>query len=230
MATRSYDPDVKLSDSMQTQAKALADPSRFRLFRFIADASEPVGVAELTELLGFHHNAIRQHLAVLVEAQLIAESTEVRKVRGRPRKQYELRSDALSAFRSVSGSYERLASLLLAYAGSGETAFDVGRRAGHDRARDSAPTAIDARVPQLVRELAVDGFEPSLHSDTAIVLDHCPFADVAGQNPKVVCELHRGLINGHLSVHDDALVATLEPHDPAHAGCRVGVTAKAAKD
>ena len=52
---------------LQTQARALGDPTRHELFRYIVDAGRPVDVVELTEHLGLHHNAIRQHLAKLVE-------------------------------------------------------------------------------------------------------------------------------------------------------------------
>ena len=57
--------------TLQIQARALGDPTRHELFRYIADAARPVEVAELTEHLGLHHNAIRQHLAKLVEAGLV---------------------------------------------------------------------------------------------------------------------------------------------------------------
>ncbi len=33
-------------------------------FRYIAELSEPVKVAELTNLVKLNHNAVRQHLAV----------------------------------------------------------------------------------------------------------------------------------------------------------------------
>jgi DNA-binding transcriptional ArsR family regulator len=43
----------------QAEARALGDPTRYRIFRYIADARRPVGVAELTDLLGLNHNAVR---------------------------------------------------------------------------------------------------------------------------------------------------------------------------
>lgn len=42
-------------------------------------------MAELTSYLGFNHDAIRQHLAVLVEAGLVAGSVESNHGRGRPK-------------------------------------------------------------------------------------------------------------------------------------------------
>ena len=117
---------MHLSDEMQVQAKALSDPSRFRIFRHIAESTEPVHVADLTELLGFNHNAIRQHLKVLVDAALVAETTERRTERGRPRKLYAARSDALRSFESVSGSHERLAAMLLDLHLSGSEPYGAG--------------------------------------------------------------------------------------------------------
>src|SRR5690554_6625388 len=38
-------------DALQIQARALGDPSRHRIFRYVAEASGPVGVAELTDHL-----------------------------------------------------------------------------------------------------------------------------------------------------------------------------------
>lgn len=215
---------MEVSDDMQRQAKALADPSRFRLFRHIAEADREVGVAELTELLGFNHNAIRQHLAVLTGAGLVAETTERRTTRGRPRKEYRARADALGAFRSVSGSYERLASLLLEVVATGNKPYDVGFDAGRAEAEadDETDSSLDDAVDRLVRQLGVGGFEPD-RTSAGTDLMHCPFADVAAENPGVVCSLHHGLISGFLAGRDETLIGELDPHDPYEAGCRVTV-------
>jgi DNA-binding transcriptional ArsR family regulator len=50
---------------VQREARALGDPTRHRLFRYIVDAARPVGVGELTDYEQLNHNAVRQHLAVL---------------------------------------------------------------------------------------------------------------------------------------------------------------------
>ena len=71
--------------TLQLQARALGDPTRHDIFRYIADAARPVDVAELTKHLGLHHNAIRQHLAKLVRTALVTESTPPAIGRGRPR-------------------------------------------------------------------------------------------------------------------------------------------------
>jgi len=213
---------MQLDPAMQDQAKALADPSRFRIFQFIVEANSPVAVAELTELLGFNHNAIRQHLAVLTDTGLIAEFDEVRRTRGRPRKQYRARADALHAFRSVSGSYERLAQLLLELHGSTRSPFEVGRDFSLSAGN---PEAADEPITALIHLLTIEGFEPTLDEDGAITLGHCPFADVAEQNPGVVCELHRGLLAGAAEAAGATIQVELTPRPPATAGCLVSVEA-----
>lgn len=224
MGPRPYDLAMQLDDAMQDQAKALSDPSRFRIFRFIVDTDEPVGVAELTELLGFNHNAIRQHLAVLTSAGLVAEFDEIRQTRGRPRKQYRARADALHAFRSVSGSYERLAHLLLELHGSDRSAFEVGR----DFSLRQEPPRDDGPIATLLRLLTVEGFEPRVDDTGGITLENCPFADVAEQNPGVVCELHRGLLAGAAEAAGTSIRVELTPRPPATAGCLVAVAGSGA--
>ena len=201
-------------DPMQQHARALSDGSRFRIFTHIAESVEPVAVAELTELLGFNHNAIRQHLAVLVEADLVLEEREVRDRPGRPRLLYSAREDALRSFGDASRSYQRLAGLLLEVAMSGEGAYEVGRAAAIEQRADAA---VVASAATLFKQLSVEGFEPAL-TGRKIVLQNCPFADVASDGPSVVCELHRGLIDGHLG---DGQRAELRIRDPHRAGCQV---------
>lgn len=209
---------MELSAAMQEQARALADPSRFRIFAHIAAAPGPVLVAELTELMGFNHNAIRQHLAILVDAGLVVADDEERTSRGRPRKQYQARADALAAFGSVSGSYERLASLLLDLASGDDDPYQVGFQAGR---RESGPTSADVGLLRdLTSQLAVQGFEPRPTED-GVELGHCPFADVAARQPGIVCELHRGLIDGRLAGLGVPERSELVVRNAHEAGCLV---------
>ena len=59
--------------TLQQQARALGDPTRHRIFRYIADSDRPADVTEMTAHFGLNHNAIRQHLAKLVDAGLVVE-------------------------------------------------------------------------------------------------------------------------------------------------------------
>jgi predicted ArsR family transcriptional regulator len=74
---------------LQRQARALGDPTRYRIFRYVAEATEPVSVAEITAHVDLHHNGVRQHLAKLCDAGLLLEET-VRGGPGRPSLRYRL--------------------------------------------------------------------------------------------------------------------------------------------
>jgi predicted ArsR family transcriptional regulator len=56
-----------------------------------------------------------------------------------------------------------------------------------------------------------------------IVLDVCPFADVAAFDPATVCALHRGLAEGLVEGVGGARVETFVANDPYKAGCRIGI-------
>lgn len=81
------DPDPHVL--LQRQARALGDPTRYRIFRFVAEAGVPVSVAEITAHVELHHNGVRIHLATLRDAGLLLEET-VRRGPGRPSLRYRL--------------------------------------------------------------------------------------------------------------------------------------------
>ena len=56
------------STTLQEQAKALGDPTRHAIFRHVAQAGRPIGVAELNEQFPLNPHAICQQLAQLVAA------------------------------------------------------------------------------------------------------------------------------------------------------------------
>jgi predicted ArsR family transcriptional regulator len=204
---------------LQLQARALGDPTRHELFRYIADAARPVDVAELTEHLGLHHNAIRQHLAKLVEAGLVAEATAAPVGRGRPRLCYTVDASAESRW-GVTGPYERLTLLLTEIIRTGDSPVEVGRRAGRRarRSDDADPVA------GLVEEMARHGFEPAAKrrgNEVDIVLGACPFETTALADPDTVCGLHLGLAFGTADSLGGLVVDELVPRDPRRAKCRL---------
>src|SRR5207237_7183900 len=111
------------------QARALGDPTRHAIFRYVADAGTSVDVAELTKHFGLNHNAIRQHLAKLVRASLVTEEQGPSTGRGRPRLNYRMHPTAESRW-GAAGPYERLSLLLSEMIRTGDSAVEVGRRAG----------------------------------------------------------------------------------------------------
>lgn len=207
---------------LQAQARALGDPTRHSVFRYVAEAGRPVDIAELTEHLGLHHNAIRQHLAKLVDARLVTEATAPRVGRGRPRLVYALAPSAESRW-GVTGPYERLSLLLSEIIRTGDTPVEVGRRAGRP---EVAPVGDGSDpVAGLVAAMDRHGFEPTVTrrgDQVTIVLDACPFASTALADPHTVCGLHLGLAEGIADELGGGLVIDeLVPRDPRRAGCRL---------
>ena len=208
---------------IQREARALGDPTRYSIFRRIADADGPVSVAELTAYVGLNHNAVRQHLAVLKDAGLVSEEREVRTRPGRPSLLYRLHPEAAGKW-STLGSYEWLARLLAEALHEGATARDVGRRDG--RRRGASVDGADA-ASRVEIELLRGGFRPTRVDRgpvTDFVLGRCPFEEVAATNPHEVCQLHLGLVEGLADSLGDVSVDRLVKKDPRKAGCRLVIS------
>ena len=210
-------------DEVQVQGRALGDPTRHRLFRYIVDAGRPVGVQELTDFVALNHNAVRQHLAVLRDAGLVVEEPEARARPGRPRLLYRLHPEVAGSW-GTPGAYAWLAGMLSESVREGVTAREVGRRDGRRRAvaADVGSDPLDT----LQGELAERGFRP-VRADRGrrveFVLGRCPFADVAAADPGTVCQLHLGLAEGMAEGLGGIEVDRLTARDPRRGGCRLVV-------
>jgi predicted ArsR family transcriptional regulator len=213
------------TSTLQEQARALGDPTRHAIYRHIARAGRPVGVAELNERFPFNHNAIRQHLAKLLAAGLVLESKAQGSGPGRPRLVYEA-NPAVDARWGPTGPYERLSRLLVEVIRTGLDAVEVGRRAA-DRFR--VPTPSGDVVADIGAAMTRQGFEPEVRQardGAEIVLHHCPFAAVALADRHTVCALHLGIAQG--LTDDTASVTELVAHDPRRADCCLRIQVGAA--
>jgi predicted ArsR family transcriptional regulator len=205
--------------TLAEQARALGDPTRHAIFRYVAEADEPVGIAELTAHFELNHNAIRQHLAKLVDAALVTE-TPLGGGRGRPRLVYEINPTAESRW-GVMGPYERLSLLLAEVVRTGDAPATVGRRAGQTY-RD-ATSAPDDVIGNIAGAMARLGFDPAVDrrgNRVDVVLGSCPFASAALADPATICSLHLGLAQG-LADGTDVVVDELVANDPGPAQCRL---------
>jgi predicted ArsR family transcriptional regulator len=206
--------------TLQQEARALGDPTRHAVFRYLADAGEPVDVAELTNHFGLNHNAIRQHLAKLVDAGLVVEAAVQGGGPGRPRLIYEIHPGAESRW-GVVGPYERLSLLLAEIIRTGDTPISVGRRVAREfRGPSREPEEVLAGMTDTMARL---GFDPEIQrrgKRLEIVLGTCPFASTASADPGTVCSLHLGLVEG-LADGTELVVDELVAKDPRRARCRL---------
>lgn len=211
--------------AIQQRARALADPTRYRLFQLVEQATAPVAVAELADALGLHPNAVRQHLAKLTAAGLVHEQTEARHARGRPRLLYTV-APGPGPWSTAPSPYERLSVVLIDAIRSGDAPRTVGRRVGARLAGD-LPRREDP-VEAIVEAIAREGFDPTVTTRgdvTDIKLQSCPYATAATVDTGVVCELHRGLAEGLAEATGSLEVVDLSVRSPAQGGCRLRLRA-----
>ncbi len=209
--------------TLQEQARALGDPTRHAIFECITDATRPMDIAELTDHFGLNHNAIRQHLAKLVNAGLVTEEHATGGGRGRPKLLYRLDPTAESRW-GVVGPYERLSVLLAEMLRTGDSAFDVGKRSVSDLPQSQASG--EDPVSLVVDVMERQGFEPEVRNARGrrvdVVLRNCPFESAVLADPDTICDLHLGIAEGVADLSGDRLVVDeLLAHDPRRANCRL---------
>jgi predicted ArsR family transcriptional regulator len=213
-------------DDVQVQARALGDPTRFRIFRYIFEAARPVDVAELTSYTQLNHNAVRQHLEVLTSAGLVAEDQEVRTRPGRPRLLYKA-NPGFAGLWGTPGPYEQLATLLAEAMRSRTSPEEAGRRRGLARAKEVLRQGrADDAVGAMEAEMARAGFQPLRHERSRaveLVLGRCPYEAAAAVNAKAVCAAHLGLARGLAQGIGGVEVEKLVQKNPHKAGCRLVV-------
>lgn len=209
---------------LQVQARALGDPTRYEIFRRLADSGESMDVSSLTEEFELNHNGIRQHLAKLVEAGLVIEYRARSKGRGRPRLLYRVDPSADSRWGHM-GPYEQLSLLLAEVLRTGDPPEEVGRRAGRAEiaARLEGLEEVDA-VEVLLTEMARQGFDPHLEINGDSVEAHilnCPYASAAAADPDIVCSLHVGMVKGIAEGIDGFVLDEFERAEPMSGRCCV---------
>jgi predicted ArsR family transcriptional regulator len=220
---RNRRPQGTMTPTLQEQARALGDPTRHEIFEYVATAAQPVDIAELTGHLGLHHNAIRQHLAKLVDAGLVVEEQAARSGRGRPRLLYRL-DPATESRWGVTGPYEQLSVMLAEMLRTGDTAVEVGKRSVPRPRRGEA--AAGDPIGVVFDSMQRRGFDPEVRSERGnrveLVLRVCPFASAVLADPDTVCDLHLGMAEGVAALTGDRVVVDeLVAHDPRRANCRL---------
>src|SRR5436190_489894 len=187
--------------------KALADDTRYRLYRYVGLAGRPVSIREMSRRLGLHPNTLRPHLRRLEEAGLVTR--EIRKTAsvGRPQTVYSIRHSEDEQGRD----YRLLAEMLCGVVRTTrqrEQARELARQWGSYLVAQGGPKPgvrlPDRRNLALLQEaMARAGFEPRFRrlpgSTVEITLRDCPFRELADDHRDLVCTLHRGLVEGMLA-------------------------------
>ena len=206
-------PHVDSEGGALRRAKALSATSRVEILSRLRSAAAPLTAGALAAALGIHHTAVRQHLALLVDAGLVRSLPMPVEGRGRPSTGYVI-GGALEG-----DAYRELAGMLAEAVRTGRTARAAGREAG----LRVAPKA-GGSLATLSSETERLGFRPELRTSGEqhqLVLGACPFAELATAQPETVCELHVGLAEGIVERSGGLHVDGIRLADPAVGGCRI---------
>lgn len=186
--------------------RALGHPSRVHLLELLRGSPDGLGVAELARRSGLHPNTVRAHLDKLRAAALVTGDPVKGGGRGRPSVRYRATDEpGQDPFRLLSSM---LASALDTgdHDGPSPAAEHAGRRWGRHLAARTAGDAgaLPPAPPDAVTGLFDDlGFAPTRERER-IVLDACPYRELAARHPDVVCGLHLGMLRGALDAHGTA--------------------------
>ncbi|MEP7331903.1 MAG: helix-turn-helix domain-containing protein [Terracoccus sp.] len=201
--------------ALPTTAPGTTSRSRARVLAVLTQTPEPLSLAALSDATSLHVNTLREHLDALQQQGLVSRALAEPHGRGRPAWLYTAaRAAAPNGVREYAGLASALADSIRRH--SPDPAGE-GREAGQSWGRDLAerqgpppgPGAVAARrhVVGLLDDL---GFAPeTTRRVTSVRLTRCPLLDAASANPEVVCSVHRGIVEGALSLWGSAEPVTL---------------------
>ena len=216
-------PRELLSDRETQVHRALGDPSRARILDVLRGADEPCDATEIAERVWLHSNTVRSHLRVLTKAGLVTARPEERHRPGRPRLVFKATEEGETP---APPGYRLLAEILASsLANEGENSVDRAQEAGRAWGRylvDRKPpysTSAPDDIQTVLRLLDECGFDPSLvavDDGHTVLMQNCPFGEVADSYRDVVCAVHLGLMQGALAelgaeVEADDLQANVQP-------------------
>jgi predicted ArsR family transcriptional regulator len=192
---------------------ALSDPTRRRLYFFVASRLEGAGREEAAEAVGITRALAAFHLDRLVEDELLVAGYRRLTGRsgpgaGRPAKIYR-RSTRQLAVSLPQRNYELLARLLAQAMMGGEgasssaaladAAHELGTNLGIQARRQAGPRAgRDRLLAEAAAVLNDCGFEAA-REDACLCLRNCPFSPLSGQFTEVVCAMNLSLMQGVIS-------------------------------
>ena len=185
--------------------RALADPTRRDLVRFLDRAGTPQDIRALAAEVDLHPNTVRDHLDLLHRAGLVTRTTENRDKPGRPKVLFEAADRGTRS--PGSEGYRFLAEVLAGYMHAhlenpAAAAEEAGRAWGRymvEKPEPFDPPDSNQVLEQIVTALAEMGFAPEEERDDdrfVIRLHDCPFRDLARSRTDVVCSVHLGMLRG----------------------------------
>jgi predicted ArsR family transcriptional regulator len=205
--------------------KTLGDDTRFALYRELNLATTPLSATELADRLGLHPNTVRPHLERMREVGLVEVEPVHRGTVGRPQHRYAVAAGAPGlgvdppAHTLLAGLLGTLAEQLGA---DPDDAADVGRAWGTQAAGKTRSRSCLAALGAELDRLGFNPVEEDIGTDgraTKVSFLRCPFRELAEAYPELVCNLHRGLVEGIVAGVGEGTVEgfnTLYDRDPCN--------------
>jgi predicted ArsR family transcriptional regulator len=188
--------------------KALADDTRYRLYRYLVLAARPVSVREMSRRLSLHPNTLRPHLRRLEEAELVSREVRKAPTAGRPQTLYSVQeapggeADYRLLAEMLAGLVRGKRALAQAHALAAQWGGYVLAQGGPGP-KPGAEAPARRNLAMLQEALARAGFVPRFRRlqgpAIEVTLRDCPFRDLTEDYRELVCTLHRGLLEGMLS-------------------------------
>jgi len=226
---------------------AFGDPTRRGIYLFARETVGGVTAAQVAERFGVHPNVARHHLDKLAAGGYLEVAVERAEGAGagRPSKHYRVGAEAReSTVAAVPVHSDDLvlsllgrALAMLPRAAAERMAEEVGQEYGRAMAHGltgADPAAEMAAGQRSLRSamqavadaLTAHGFAAHAdqhHNQLRIVNNHCPFGEVAIDNP-VICAVDRGMVKGMLgALYGDADVATMASRPQGDTFCATSV-------
>lgn len=213
---------------------SLGDPTRRAIYLTIRESREAMSVVDVAEVIDLHPTSARYHLDHLVQAGYL----RMRRVSagsgvGRPAHLYEA-TDRSIHIDLPAQNFELLAGLFKrAFQGIGspdavQRAYDVGFTHGEDIVasdRVTLETDLAANVDVVADVMRGLGFEFSTEGlESGFHVYHCPFGDVALEEPRFVCAMHQGLVTGLMAALHQPVEVTISPRTTPFERCRMLIT------
>lgn len=201
-----------MENDAQKLTNALADPTRFSIYQYIAASRQAVTVQEVADHFSIHPNVARLHLSKLEDVDLLQSISDKSGKGGRPSRLYSLSNQVVS-LQFPPRDYQTLADIaietLMSLGEHAESALiNMGRRMGLEAAkRAMMETSVDPTnlpfqkaLDNITRLIIAQGLNPEIHvAEDGVIrfrVFNCTFSDAAKRYPQSVCKMHNALLAG----------------------------------
>jgi predicted ArsR family transcriptional regulator len=188
---------------------SLTDPTRRRLYAFVAKSIEPVGRDEAADALGLPRQTAAYHLdrlaeEGLVDVEFLRLSGRTGPGAGRPAKLYK-KTERDHEVSLPPRRYGLAARILL-------EAVSVGAVKRKDLVAAAHRIGVELSEQGLDHAFRETGYDPVME-EGEIRFRNCPFHALKDEDQKTVCNLNLGLVEGMIEGANDDRKAYLEPSE-----------------